>query len=96
MLERFFGALAFIALMHLSGCISPPVFLATEVAPRAINGKGLAEDAADVATGKDCRVIEGVTHKNRKLCEERGSPATRQDFKGLAGGTPHSGAKDRF
>ncbi len=60
----------------------PNIFL-TEVAPRAVNGKGLAEDGVDAATGKDCRVIEGTVRKDRKLCETRGSPETNKDFKGL-------------
>lgn len=62
-----------------------PDIVFTEVAPRAINGKGLVEDGVDVATGKDCRVIEGVTRSDRKVCETRGSPPTNKDFKGLEG-----------
>jgi hypothetical protein len=77
----------------LSGC----VIVATEVVPRAINGKGLAEDAADLGTGKDCRVVEGTVRKNRKICETRGSPETKKDFKGLSGiednKTPNTSAK---
>ncbi len=57
--------------------------MVTEVAPRAVNGKGLAEDGADAVTGKDCRVIEGTVREDRKLCEERGSRATDKDFKGF-------------
>jgi len=62
-----------------------PDIVITEVAPRAINGKGLVEDGVDAATGKDCRVIEGMTRNNRKICETRDSPATKKDFKGLEG-----------
>jgi len=74
----------------LIGCAAPlvagvPNIVLTEVAPRAINGKGLVEDGVDAATGKDCRVIEGVTRKDRKVCETRGSAATDKDFKGLSG-----------
>lgn len=78
-------------LMHnLVGCAAIPVVagmspvVMTEVLPRAINGKGLAEDGADLATHKDCRLIEGVTRKDRKICEDRNSPQTRKDFKGLS------------
>ena len=75
------------------GCVAPvvvagvsvPAVVVTEVAPRAVNGKGLAEDGVDVVTGEDCRVIEGTIHKDRKICETRGSPATEKDFKGLSG-----------
>jgi len=77
----------------LGGCAAPiivagvaiPLIVVTEVIPRAINGKGLVEDGVDVATGKDCRVIEGVVRDDRQLCEKRGSPATKKDFKGLSG-----------
>lgn len=74
-----------------SSCAAP--FVLTEVVPRAVNGKGLVEDGADVVTGKDCRLIEGVTRKDRKVCEEKNSPATKHDFKGLAGAFSDSKAK---
>jgi hypothetical protein len=73
--------IAFLTVM-LGGCAAPLVVY-TEVLPRAINGKGLAEDGVDAATGKDCRVIDGVVRKDRKICEVRGSPETDKDFKGL-------------
>lgn len=74
----------------LGGCVAPliagiPNVVATEVLPRAVNGKGLAEDAVDLATNKDCRLIEGAVRKNRKYCEPKGSSQTRKDFKGLSG-----------
>jgi len=74
----------------LSGCAATliagvPDIVVTEVVPRAYNGKGLAEDGADMATGKDCRVIEGTVRKDRKICEDPDSPETKKDFKGLAG-----------
>ncbi len=62
-----------------------PLVIYTEVLPRIINGKGLAEDGVDLVTGWDCRVIEGVIRKNRQFCEDRGSPETKKDFKGLLG-----------
>jgi hypothetical protein len=68
-----------------SGCVLGPSFIVTWVVPHVINGKGLEEDAADLVTGRDCRVIEGIVRKDRKTCETRGSPETRKDFKGLAG-----------
>ena len=75
--------------VFLSGCVVvaavPASFIATEVVPRAINGKGLPEDAADLVTGKDCRVIEAALRKDRQICEPRGSPEARKDFKGLSG-----------
>ncbi len=78
----------FLLMVALEGCAAPVVagmspLVYTEVLPRAINGKGLAEDGVDVATGKDCRVIEGAVRKDRKFCEAKGSPQTDKDFKGL-------------
>ena len=78
-------------LLYLAGCGAPVIlgvpvdFTTTEIVPRAVNGKGLAEDGADAVTGKDCRLIEGTVRQDRKLCEDRGSPATKKDFKGAMG-----------
>ena len=55
------------------------------LASTAATGKGLSEHALSAATDKDCNVIESVLHKDRQLCEEPGSPATKNDFKGLFG-----------
>lgn len=63
----------------------PLTFVNTEVIPRAVNGKGLAEDGSDLVTGKDCRLIEGTLRDDRKVCETRGLPATKKDFKGASG-----------
>jgi hypothetical protein len=74
----------------LSGCAAPLAapsiaqFVVTTVAPVAITGKGLTENGADIVTGKDCRFLEGALRKERKICEERGSPETEKDFKGLS------------
>ena len=77
---------AFLCVACLSGCVAALAsIILTEVAPRAINGKGLPEDAADLVTGKDCRVIEAALRKDREICETRGSPEARKDFKGLSG-----------
>jgi hypothetical protein len=73
----------------LGGCAAPlilgvPAVVFTEVLPRAVNGKGLAEDGVDMATGKDCRLVEGAVRKDRKFCETRDSPQTKKDFKGFS------------
>ena len=78
---RYICMIAFLTVL-LEGCAAPLVVY-TEVLPRAVNGKGLAEDGVDMATGKDCRVIDGMVRKDRKICEARGSPQTDKDFKGL-------------
>ena len=85
------GIVLGLLLTQMTGCAAvvvagvPINFVTTEVLPRAVNGKGLVEDGADLVTGKDCRLVEGVTRKDRQVCEPRGSPATKKDFKGLAG-----------
>jgi hypothetical protein len=75
----------------LGGCAAPLAaptvaqFFITTAAPVVITGKGLTENGADLVTGKDCRFFESALRKERKICEERGSPETEKDFKGLAG-----------
>ena len=51
----------------------------------AVSGKSLSEYALDALTGKDCRFIDAMLRADRAICEERGSPATGDDFRGLAG-----------
>ncbi len=74
-------------LMLLVGCVVaiPSSIILTEGVPRVINGKGLVEDGVDLATGKDCRLIEGLAREKREICETRGSAETTKDFKGLSG-----------
>ena len=51
----------------------------------AVSGKGLSEHALDLVTGKDCGFLDAALRADRRLCEPRGSPATEDDFAGLAG-----------
>ena len=76
----------------LAGC-SAPIFagltlgefgLAASLVSTAATGKGLGEHAMDAATGRDCRVLEGLARDDRKLCERADSPALDDDWKGLA------------
>ena len=46
-------------------------------------GADLGEHAASLVTGKDCRFSEGLVREDRDICEEAGSPATRDDFHGI-------------
>lgn len=46
-------------------------------------GADLGEHAASLVTGKDCRFSEGLVREDRSICEEKGSPATRDDFHGI-------------
>ena len=50
-----------------------------------VSGKGLGEHALNLVTGRDCRFLEAALRDDRRLCERRGSPATEDDFRGLAG-----------
>jgi len=76
----------------LSGC-SAPLFagmslgefgFVTSLFSTAATGKGLGEHAMDAATGRDCRIVEGLAREDRKLCERKTSPALEKDWKGLA------------
>ena len=53
------------------------------VTTMTVQGKGVGEVALDVATGKDCRVMEGIVRQSRSICEVPGSAATDGDFKGV-------------
>jgi hypothetical protein len=55
--------IACVCMACLSGCVLAPSFIVTWVVPHVINGKGLEEDAADLVTGKDCRLIESIVRK---------------------------------
>ena len=46
-------------------------------------GADLGEHAASLVTGKNCRFSEGLVREDRKICEDRGSAATREDFHGI-------------
>jgi hypothetical protein len=46
-------------------------------------GKSLEEHALSLMTGKDCNLTESILRNDRKLCEEKYSVATREDFKGI-------------
>lgn len=75
----------------LGGCAAPilgPLTLShlstiASATTMTIQGKGAAEVALDLATGKDCRMMEGIMRNDRAICEENGSVATDEDFKGV-------------
>ncbi len=75
----------------LAGCAAPiiggltvsQVMTAATVGSYLATGKGTGELALSIATGKDCRVLEGALRKDREICEDPQSPATAGDFKGL-------------
>ena len=78
----------------LSNCVAFPVLggltlnelsSGTSFISTGLTGKSLGEHGLDLATGKDCRLIEAAFRDDRKVCEERGSVATARDFKGLLG-----------
>lgn len=76
----------------LAGCATP-IFAGMTVSEfgffgslfsTAATGKGLGEYAMDAATGRDCRIIEGLAREDRKVCEQKNSPALENDWRGLA------------
>jgi hypothetical protein len=75
----------------LSGCALPfagplaftDILTGVSIFSTAATGKGTTEIALDVMTGKDCRFLEGALREDRDICEEPGSAATDEDFKGL-------------
>lgn len=52
-------------------------------ASTATTGRGLQDHALSAVTGRDCRLLEGIIRAGRKICEEPGSAATEDDFRGF-------------
>lgn len=52
-------------------------------ASTATTGRGLQDHAISAVTGQDCRLLEGIFRRSRRICEEPGSPATENDFRGF-------------
>jgi hypothetical protein len=85
--------IAVAAALLVSGCAAPVIGTltlnelssGTSLASTGLTGKSLSELALSWATGKDCRFMEGLLREDRKICEERDSPATDKDFNGLLG-----------
>jgi hypothetical protein len=77
--------------LSLSGCVGTiaagltisDFLTAGSIGSTILTGKGLGEHALDIATEKDCRIIEGIFRSDREVCEYEGSIATEDDFKGL-------------
>lgn len=77
--------------LALSGCAAPIIGALTlgqlttiaGLVSTATTGKGLSDHALSFLTGKDCNLTEAILRKARKLCEERDSVATKDDFKGV-------------
>ncbi|MEE8173523.1 MAG: hypothetical protein V3T62_11390 [Alphaproteobacteria bacterium] len=75
----------------LSGCALPfagplalsDILTGVSIFSTAATGKGTTELALDLVTGQDCRLLEGIMRADRDFCEEPGSAATEEDFKGL-------------
>jgi hypothetical protein len=80
------------AVCALSGCAVPlfagitlnEVSTAGSVVSTLATGKGLGDHALDLATGDDCRFLEGLVRKDRNICETPGSPGTAGDFQGVS------------
>jgi len=75
----------------LSGCTTAVVgsitlgqiSTAAGVASVGTTGKGLQDHALSAVTGQDCRLLEGIVRTSRRICEEPGSAATENDFRGF-------------
>ena len=75
----------------LSGCATAviggitigEISAAAGIASVSTTGKGLQDHALSAVTGQDCRLLEGIIRRNRHVCEEPGSPATEDDFRGV-------------
>lgn len=86
-------AIALVGATLVGGCAqiaSAPLALADSLTvvswvSTAVSGKGLGEHALDFVTGKDCSFLGAALRADRDLCEPPGSPATEDDFEGLAG-----------
>ena len=91
-MNKIVSALTGAAMFLLGGCALPllggltlnEMSSGTSVISTGLTGKGLGEHALDAVTGKDCRITESLLRDDRDLCEERDSPATKDDFKGVA------------
>lgn len=92
MLSLFSRVSVIVAACALSGCAVPlfagitlnQMSTAGSVVSTLATGKGLGDHALDVVTGDDCRFLEGLMSKDRKICEKPGAPNTAGDFQGLA------------
>jgi len=91
---RFLLPVIAVVPLLLSGCAgliqvaSHPVMTGVGLMSVAVTGKGLADHALDMVTRQDCRLLEGLLRERRALCEQPGSLATRDDFRGIGGWMP--------
>ena len=53
------------------------------IASTLATGRDLGELALSLAMGQDCRFSEAFMREDRDMCEDYGSPATKDDFQGL-------------
>jgi hypothetical protein len=59
--------------------------LAADAVSATTTGKAATDHALDAVSGKDCRVIEGASRADRRVCEDTGAQATARDLKGPIG-----------
>jgi hypothetical protein len=83
--------LAACAIIPLAGCATQVIGTVTlsnissvvGIASTLATGQDLGEHALSLIMGKDCRFSEALITDERDICEEHGSPRTRNDFEGL-------------
>jgi hypothetical protein len=63
-------------LLSCSGCavgvagIAADILAGTSLASLTMSGKGLGDHAVSAASGRDCRVLEGMLRSDRAICED--------------------------
>jgi len=62
------GALAGCSMPIFAGMTAGEFTFFGSLFSTAATGKGLGEFAMDAATGRDCRIIEGLAREDRKVC----------------------------
>jgi hypothetical protein len=77
------GVLSGCALPFMGPLVLTDILTGASIISTVTTGKGATEIALDIMIGKDCRLLEGALREDREFCEEQGSPATEEDFKGV-------------
>jgi hypothetical protein len=86
------AALGLVAIL-ISGCAIPIVAgltlnelnSTTSIFSSGLTGKGLTDHAVSFVLKRNCNLVAGTMRAGRKLCEPRGSAATKKDFGGAIG-----------
>jgi hypothetical protein len=69
-----------VAGLGLGSCVP---LLVADAGSVGATGKPVHDPALSAVTDKDCRVMEGAIREDRKMCKEKGAPATERDLKSV-------------